>query len=137
MAQFAAHPPNGDAVQQLEVLLRTALFKPANALLGFLLQQAADRLDAAYQPKPGQVRKGREERSVQGIFGSFTLARDYYYHPGKAEGHFPADAGLGLRWVGVGAHLGAPNGSGAIGGSERSGVAGVGLLFCDRLELVS
>jgi hypothetical protein len=97
MAQFAAHPPNGDAVQQLEVLLRTALFKPANALLGFLLQQAADRLDAAYQPKPGQVRKGREERSVQGIFGSFTLARDYYYHPGKAEGHFPADAGLGLE----------------------------------------
>jgi hypothetical protein len=41
-------------VQQLELLVRTALFKPANALVGFLLQEAADRLDASYQPKPGE-----------------------------------------------------------------------------------
>ncbi len=106
MAQFAAHPPAGEAVQQLEVLLRTALFKPANELLGWLLQEAADRVDAAYQPKPGQFRKGREPLQMQGIFGSFTLQRDYYYHPQKAEGHYPADAALGLegaytpRWRG-------------------------------------
>jgi hypothetical protein len=35
-------------VQQLEVLVRTAIFKPANALVQWLLQQAADRVDAAY-----------------------------------------------------------------------------------------
>ena len=58
MTQFAARPPGGEAVQQLEVLLRTALFKSASELVGFLLQQATDRIDAAYQPKPGQVRKG-------------------------------------------------------------------------------
>jgi hypothetical protein len=97
MTQFAAHPPAGDAVQQFEVLLRTALFKPANELVGMLLQEAADRVDAAYQPKPGQVRKRREPLLIQGIFGSFLLRRDYYYHPGKAEGHFPADAALGLE----------------------------------------
>ena len=95
MAQFQGPEPSGPAVQQLEVLVRTALFKPANALVGFLLQGAADRIDAAYQPRPGQARKGRETRHVQGLFGSFPLARDYYYHAGKQQGHYPADAALG------------------------------------------
>lgn len=84
-------------MQELELLVRTAIFKPANALIGFLLQAAADRIDAAYQPKAGQQRKGRQSILVQGIFGSFTLQRDYYYHPRKKEGHFPADASLGLE----------------------------------------
>lgn len=84
-------------VQQLEVLVRTALFKPATALVGFLLQAAADRIDAAYQPKPGEQRKGRESLTVDGIFGSFVLERDYYYHAGKRIGHYPADAGLGIE----------------------------------------
>jgi hypothetical protein len=81
----------------LEVLVRTAVFKSANARVGWLLQQAADRADAAYQAKPGQVRKGREKIGVQGIFGRFELTRDYYYHPGKDQGHYPADAALGLE----------------------------------------
>ena len=34
---------------------------------------------------------------MQGIFGSFSLLRDYYYHAGKNAGHFPADAALGLE----------------------------------------
>jgi hypothetical protein len=84
-------------VQHLEVLVRTAIFKPANELVAFLLQAAADRTDASYQPKPGEERKGRFSLEVNGIFGSFTLARDYYYHPGKKLGHFPADAALGLE----------------------------------------
>jgi hypothetical protein len=97
MTRFQAGEPNGGAVQQLEVLVRTAIFQPANALVGFLLQQAADRIDAAYQPKPGQQRKGRERLRVDGIFGSFQLQRDYYYHAGKKQGHYPADAALGLE----------------------------------------
>jgi hypothetical protein len=97
MAQFQGQEPNGRGVQELEVLIRTAIFKPANALVGFLLQGAADRIDAAYQPKPGQHRKGRETRQVDGLFGSFPLTRDYYYHDGKAQGHYPADAALGLE----------------------------------------
>jgi hypothetical protein len=97
MARFGAHPPNGLAVQQLEVLVRTALFKPATALVGWLLQGAAERIDASYQPKPGEQRKGRVSLQVQGIFGSFELQRDYYYHAGKKQGHYPADAALGLE----------------------------------------
>jgi hypothetical protein len=97
MARFAAAEPNGVAVQELEVLVRTAIFKPANALVGFLLQGAADRIDATYQPKPGEVRKGRESLQVEGIFGSFQLQRDYYYHEGKKLGHYPADVALGLE----------------------------------------
>jgi hypothetical protein len=73
------------------------VFKSANALVGWLLQQAADRADASYQPRAGQTRKGRATIGVQGIFGTFQLERDYYYHPGKEQGHHPADAALGLE----------------------------------------
>ena len=88
---------HGQSVAQLEVLVRTAVFKSANALVGWLLQQAADRADAGYEPKSGQIRKGRESIGVQGIFGHFRLERDYYYHAGKEQGHSPADAALGLE----------------------------------------
>ena len=77
--------------------MRTAVFKSANELVAWLLQQAADRIDASYQPKPGQARKGREKLQVQGIFGSFSITRDYYYHSGKDRGHYPVDAALGLE----------------------------------------
>lgn len=97
MARFLSQQPQGLAVQQLEQMVRVAVFKPANALVGYLLQQAADQIDAHYQPKPGQVRKGRQSIQVQGIFGSFALQRDYYYHAGKKQGHHPADAALGLE----------------------------------------
>ncbi len=79
------------------MLLRTALFKPGNALVGWLLQEAADRVDAAYQPLPGQHRKGRARVTIQGLFGTFKLERDYYYHEGKQQGHYPADSALGLE----------------------------------------
>jgi len=97
MARFHAGEPSGVAVQQLEVLVRSAIFKPATVLIGHLLQGAADRIDAAYQPQPGQQHKGREPLRVHCIFGSFQLERDYYYHEGKQQGHFPADAALGLE----------------------------------------
>jgi uncharacterized protein UPF0236 len=97
MARFQTGDLNGVAVQQLEVLVRTAIFKPANVLVGFLLQAAAERIDLSYQPKPGQQRKGRESITVNGIFGTFELKRDYYYHEGKKQGHYPADAALGLE----------------------------------------
>jgi hypothetical protein len=79
------------------MLVRTAVFKSANEVVGWLLQEATDRIDAAYQPKPGEVRKGRQAVREQGIFGSFPLVRDYYYHAGKQEGHCPADDALGLE----------------------------------------
>lgn len=34
---------------------------------------------------------------VEGIFGTFELKRDYYYHEGKKQGYYPADAALGLE----------------------------------------
>jgi len=97
MARFESQEPQGNAVAQLEILVRTAVFKSANDLVGWLLQQAAERVDAGYQPKPGEVHKSRETIRVQGIFGSFDLQRDYYYHAGKKQGHYPADAALGLE----------------------------------------
>jgi hypothetical protein len=95
--RFQATAPAGVAVQELEPLVRTAIFKSANALVSFLLQAAADRIDAAYQPKPGQHRKGRESLQTHGMFGCSSIQRDYYYHEGKQQGYYPADAALGLE----------------------------------------
>ncbi|HEV2391044.1 MAG TPA: UPF0236 family protein [Verrucomicrobiae bacterium] len=97
MARFQATEPNGVAVQKLEGLVRTAVFRSARDVVAYLLQQAADRIDAAYQPKPGWQRKAKAQLTLDCIFGFFTLERDYYYHPGKQQGHYPADAALGLE----------------------------------------
>jgi hypothetical protein len=97
ITRFQAQVPHGTLVAELEILVRTVIFKSANGLFGHLLQQAAQRIDAAYQPKPGEVLKSRETIQAQGIFGGFKLSRDYYYHAGKEQGHCPVDAALGLE----------------------------------------
>ena len=99
MTRFLATDPGQLAVQELdlEVLLRAAVFKSTNQLMGYMFQTLADRVDAAYQPKPGFVRKGRAKLTVECIFGSFPILRDYYHHEGKALGHYPFDAALGLE----------------------------------------
>lgn len=84
-------------MDDLERLLRKAIFKPANELVGYLLQEAVERIEADYCPNPGEVCKGSHPLSVQGMFGAFTLQRRYYHHPGKKKGHFPADDALGLE----------------------------------------
>ncbi|HEY9173669.1 MAG TPA: ISKra4 family transposase [Verrucomicrobiae bacterium] len=99
MTRFLATDPSRLAVQELdfEVLLRAAVFKSTNQLMGYLFQKLADRIDAAYQPKAGYGRKGRVPITIDCIFGSFTIQRDYYYHAGKPLGHYPTDAALGLQ----------------------------------------
>ncbi len=97
IAAFRTAQPGGAVVADLEKLLRTAIFKPAAQLVGQLLQEAADKIDAVCQPKPGEFRKCRHPLEIQGIFGTSILLRDYYYHPGKKQGRHPADAILGLE----------------------------------------
>ena len=95
--RFESEEAPGLSVQQMEVLLRTAVFKSTAALVAYLFQRRADRIDADYQPKAGQVRKGRESLVAQCLFGSLKLERDYYYHESKKQGHYPTDAALGLE----------------------------------------
>jgi hypothetical protein len=97
MARFQAPQLDGLAVQELEVLVRTAVFKSANQVIELRLQPAADRIDAAYPPKPGGQRQARAPLTVDGSFGCFTLPRDDDDHPGQRQGHSPADATLGLE----------------------------------------
>jgi hypothetical protein len=97
ISRFESQESHGNAVAQLEILVRTAVFKSAHALVGWLLQQAADRVGAPCQPDARQTRKGRETIGVQGIFGHFQLQRDYYCHEGKDQGHYPVAAALGLE----------------------------------------
>ena len=80
MARFQGQTPSGQLVQELEVLLRAAVFKPAGSPVGCLLQGAADRIDADCQAKAGEHFKGRETLRVQGLFGVFSIQRDDYYH---------------------------------------------------------
>ena len=97
MARFAASAPSGELLQQLEPLVRTAVFKPANAVVGLLLQQAVDAFDAKYQPKPGYQDKGRTALQVQCLFGFHEIHRNYYYNPNRKEGYCPADSAFGLE----------------------------------------
>lgn len=92
-----AGSPSGSAVQALEGLLRSAIFKPATEVVASLLQATADRIDANYKPQPGEQRKGREAIQVQCLFGIFTLWRYYVYDPSKRQGHHPVDEVLGLE----------------------------------------
>lgn len=96
MQRFLQQPLTGQAVQDVEGLIRAAVFRSTAVLVGELLQAAADQIDRSYQPKPGETRKGREAISVQCLFGTFPLMRDYYYHTAKG-GFYPADAALGLE----------------------------------------
>jgi Uncharacterised protein family (UPF0236) len=95
--RFQAQSPHPDLVAELEPLLRAAVFKTTNQLVGWLLQQAVDRIDQAYQPKPGERYKGRDTLDVQGMFGCFALQRDYYHDPAEEHGHYAADDALGLE----------------------------------------
>ena len=96
MEQFLATTATGPSVLQLEGLLRAALFRQGAELVGYLLQAAADQIDAAYQPHPGDTFKGRTALQCHGLFGSFRLVRNYYYSAARG-GYYPADAALGLE----------------------------------------
>ena len=95
MDQFLAKAATGPSVLQIEGLIRTALFRKGADIVGYLLQAAADQIDATYQPLSGESFKGREAIECHGLFGSFRLQRNYYYNP-VLGGHYPADAALGL-----------------------------------------
>jgi hypothetical protein len=95
MDQFLAKAATGPSVLQIEGLIRTALFRKGADLVGYLLQAAADQIDAAYQPGLGEAFKGREAIQCQCLFGCFKLLRNYYYSPVRG-GYYPADAALGL-----------------------------------------
>jgi hypothetical protein len=99
MTRFLATDSGQLAAQELdlEVLLRAAVFKSTNQLMAHLFQKVANRIDAAYQPKPGYARKGRAPLTIDCIFGSFQIERDYYYHEAKHSGHYPTDVALGLQ----------------------------------------
>jgi hypothetical protein len=77
ITRLSSVSPVGPAVQQLEVLLRTAILKPAAGNVGWLLRQAADRLEPAYQSRSGEHRKGRATLQVQCLFGYLDLGHDY------------------------------------------------------------
>lgn len=88
---------SGEKFRDFEFAFRAALLSAGLPLAAHFFQEAAGRIDAAYQPRPGQQRKERVRRQVQCLFGTFELERHYYYSPESNEGHYPVDAALCLE----------------------------------------
>lgn len=89
-----AHAP-GINLLEWEQQFRDALLAVGAQLFGPMLQKRIDQIDWAFQPKPDQRLVGRRAIEVSTLFGQVRVKRDYYL--GKAGGHSPADAGLGLE----------------------------------------
>ena len=63
MDQFLSQPVTGQSVLEIEGLIRTALVPKGADIVGYLLQTAADQIDAAYQPQAGEnVQRARSHR---------------------------------------------------------------------------
>ncbi len=97
MDKVLSSEADGIKMGDFELLLRTAVFKQASHIWGYLMQKVTDKLDDNYQPPPGFVRKGKDSIQVSCIFGEFTLIRTYYYNKNRKQGIYPADHLLGLE----------------------------------------
>ena len=97
-----------------ERLVRTAVFQSANQVVAYLLQQAADGIDAAYQPKPGWQHKGRAPLTLHCIFGFFHPGARLLLSSRQAAGTLSGRCGFG---AGGELHPG-PGPAGVLGGSR-------------------
>lgn len=87
--------------QENQVLLdferefRSILLAQGGVLFGRLLQDRIDQIDVEFQSKADQQWIGRRSISLETLFGSVSIQRDYYYNGDM--GHCPADAALGFE----------------------------------------
>jgi hypothetical protein len=82
-------------LEAAELGLRAALLKDGRRLLEKLLQSASDSVPQAETQK-GEKCHADRPRSVDTIFGSIDLKRDYFYSPEANQGRCPLDQALGL-----------------------------------------
>jgi hypothetical protein len=82
-------------LEAAELGLRAALLKDGRTLLEKLVQSAADSVLQA-QTQKGEKCHADRPRSVDTIFGSIDLKRDYLYSPKGHQGRCPLDEALGL-----------------------------------------
>ncbi len=75
--------------------MRQLLLKAGAQVLEPVVQFLANQFDASFQPGLKQRFIERRPLSIQGLFGSMHLLRDYYFD--GQSGHCPADAALGLE----------------------------------------
>ena len=96
--RFASEPLDGATAPQLEVLVRTAVFKSANELVG-LLAPAGGR--AHRRRLPAQARRsaqGPGNHRGAGDFWPLSFARAITtITRARKQGHYPADDALGLE----------------------------------------
>lgn len=82
-------------LEAAELGLRAALLKDGRTLLEKLVQSAADSVPQA-QTQKGEKCHTDRPRSVDTIFGSIALKRNYFYSPEGHQGRCPLDQALGL-----------------------------------------
>jgi hypothetical protein len=82
-------------LEAVEIGLRAALLKDGRTLLEKLVQSAVDSVPQA-QAQKGEKCHACRPRTVDTIFGSIDLERDYLYSPKAHQGRCPLDQALGL-----------------------------------------
>lgn len=82
-------------LEAAELGLRAALLKDGRTLLEKLVQSAAAAVPQA-QTQAGEKCHADRPRSVETIFGSIDLKRNYLYSPKDHQGRCPLDEALGL-----------------------------------------
>jgi len=98
MARFQASPPNGVAVQELEVLVRASSIQIGQLELSDgCCRMLPTKLTLLTNLSLANIPRGEPASRLTACLAHFPLERDYYYHEGKKQGHCAADAALGLR----------------------------------------
>ncbi len=80
----------------IETGLKAALFADARGMIESLLNDPQVEVAEAHK-LTGEKRGGVQEKTVQSIFGSIRLRREYFYHPVRGCGRYPLDEALGLE----------------------------------------
>ncbi|MFP4204424.1 MAG: hypothetical protein ACLFS4_08850 [Opitutales bacterium] len=80
----------------IETGLKAALFADARGMVESLLNDPQVEVAGAHK-LTGEKRGGMQEKTVQSMFGSIRLRREYFYHPGRGCGRYPLDEALGLE----------------------------------------
>ncbi len=95
-AQARLRREGASNTEWIETGLKAALFADARGMVESLLNDPQVEVAGAHK-LTGEKRGGMQEKTVQSMFGSIRLRREYFYHPGRGCGRYPLDEALGLE----------------------------------------
>ena len=95
-AQKRLHREGASNTEWIEIGLKAALFADARSMIESLLNDPQVEVAQAHK-LPREKRGGMQSKTVQSMFGSIRLRREYFYDPVRGCGRYPLDEALGLE----------------------------------------